>query len=180
MRKQLLSIALWSGVLYMPVYATAGTWNFHYQGFQNYSTGEFEAGRTLDGSFEAEDLNHDNVITRDELSTFTVDGITYSLPDADLHQFSYSTTGQLYFFATDAWYDEEFRIGVQSAYSAGDFYAATFSAPWGSWTDAYLWTDQTVFTITPPPVPEPGAALLLPAGLAVLAAVRRGRRTLAR
>jgi hypothetical protein len=192
MRKQsFLTVLLTAAVMAASAPASAGTWHFSYQGFMNAESGQFDPNKMLTGDFVGEDRNGDGIIGAAELSDLIIDGYTYLANNATegcmrdpirlactLDSFSYALTGQLQFSARyEYWYDSIFDVGT---YVTGEYFSKVSSSPGNpTHTQRWEWTDQTTFAITPAPVPEPAVALLLPAGLAVLAAARRRRDKIA-
>ncbi len=80
--------------------------------------------------------------------------------------FSYSLTGQLYFSVGYYGYDEHTSGWSGSAVTGSHFSHSRYGPlPEHEWSVRYNWTDQTTFRITPPPIPELSAWLMLAAGL---------------
>lgn len=189
MKKNLLCAALLV-VGISTAHAQPTTWNFTYQGFVDATTGVFHSGMKLVGSFVGEDSNLDGVIAFEELSYFS-SGYYQFLPDipggfgcntssylrCEVKDFSYTLTGKLrYETWTDghdegsmSWYSQNV-IGSHLLSGGSDFMRGT------RWENRYDWSDQTTFTISPAPVPEPTVALMLPAGLALMYLARARRR----
>jgi hypothetical protein len=115
----------------------------------------------------------------DQTQSFIVTGMEYAgcatetIPyfSCSLSRFTYALTGALDFSAGFDTYDE-----VNSWYYAvttadGSYY--TRLGPAGAEQYDLLWTDATILSVNPPPVPEPAAQAMLLAGVALLAAARR-------
>lgn len=161
-------------------------WQFSYTGFLVKETGRFEPATRFDGSFRGSDANHDGALELGELETFWWNGYSYFESAytgcygayCSLKAFRYDLgTGQLSF-------DAEWSYSDEAAYSktttitglSHTFYGETgYPAPTNGSTTTYLWTDQTRFAISPPPVDEPPALALLPAGLLLMGVLRRRR-----
>ena len=188
MRKKLLCAALLAAGAAC-AHAEETTWNFTYRGFIDTSTGLFDAGRTLLGSFTGSDNNGDGFVTANELTFLSTGYYTFIAPGGQgcvdsespyygctVNGFSYKLTGQLNFSVEYSGHDE-FSSGWSGKYVAGSYFVNERynSSREEYWEERYQWSPQTQFSITPAPlpVPEPSIALLLPAGLAVLAAARR-------
>jgi hypothetical protein len=188
MKKNLLCAALLVAGI-SAAHAQPTTWDFTYRGFVDAATGVFDSRKEFGGSFVGEDSNLDGVIVLDELSYFFTQGYlffpvwpgqygcnTSSYLRCDVKNFSYTLTGKLHYEASTSGNDEGSKswysdavIGSHFLSGGGDFMKGT------SWERRYNWTDQTTFTISPAPVPEPTVALMLPAGLALMY-LARGRR----
>ncbi|QGZ39829.1 putative secreted protein with PEP-CTERM sorting signal [Pseudoduganella flava] len=166
--------------------ARAETWSFTYQGFTDATTGIFAPDMRLTGRFGGQDKNGDGVITLKELTYMYAAGQEYlgSWRDGcvdstsqylkcSIVSFSFKLTGQLAF---DIGYEgnDEFSSGWYGGIITGDRIYNGAYGPVGEWERRYLWSDRTTLTLDPAPVPEPSIALLLPLGMAVLAARRRG------
>ncbi|QGZ37823.1 putative secreted protein with PEP-CTERM sorting signal [Pseudoduganella flava] len=157
-------------------------WTFRYTGFENAETGQFVADWNYRGTFVGEDIDANGVLQQSELMSFSVD----EFPDlmdpracnpnrfCTLTGFSYDLhRGQLSFRANIVYEDEI----SYSSYTmvAGDRVSFGGYSPWGSTSVTWLWTDQTRFEISPPPVPEPAAAWLLGADLVAVGIAARRR-----
>ncbi|MGK5058369.1 PEP-CTERM sorting domain-containing protein [Janthinobacterium sp. LB2P49] len=189
MKKNLLcAMLLVAGI--SAAHAQPTTWDFTYQGFVNAATGVFDSDATFHGSFSGEDRNADSVITVDELSYFLTQGHLFlpfrigqygcnasSYLRCEVNNFSYTLEGKLnYATKTDghdegpnSWYSQAV-IGSYFLKGGGNYWKGT------QWENRYNWSDQTTFTISPAPVPEPTVALMLPAGLALMYLARVRRR----
>lgn len=186
MKKKLLcAMLLVAGI--SAAHAQPTTREFTYQGFVNAATGVFDSDATFHGSFSGEDRNADSVITVDELSYFLTQGHlfwpirrgdygcnTSSHYRCEVNNFSYTLEGKLNYATKTDSYD-----GPHSSYSQaviGSYFLSGGSRPGTRWENRYDWSDQTTFTISPAPVPEPTVALMLPAGLALMCLARVRRR----
>jgi hypothetical protein len=161
-------------------------WQFSYTGFRIQETGQFDPGIRFDGAFRGSDANHDGALELGELENFWWNGYSYFENEysgcygayCSLKAFRYEPgTGQLSF-------DAEWSYSDEAAYSrtktitgvSHTFYGETgYRPPFTSFTRVYLWTDQTRFAISPPPVDEPAMLALLPAGLLLMGMLRRRR-----
>ena len=161
-------------------------WQFSYTGFRIQETGQFDPRISFDGSFRGSDADHDGTLELGELETFWWNGYSYLESPysgcygayCSLKAFRYELgTGRLSF-------DAEWHYSDEAAYSktttisgvSHTFYGETgYPAPTNGATTVYLWTDQTRFAISPPPVDEPPALALLPAGLLLMGMLRRRR-----
>jgi hypothetical protein len=162
-------------------------WSFSYTGFLLEETGEFQPGYRLDGYFTGADANADGLITKDELGRFNWNGYDYFPGDfygcwgswCTLNAFSYRLAdGQLSFDADWHYSDEAVYSSTRTV--AGLSHVTHYEHGYPRMDEVtnrvYLWTGQTRFAITPPPVPEPATPALLAGGVAVLGAVRIRRQ----
>jgi hypothetical protein len=157
-----LSLLLASTLAVFVPFAEASTWSFTYSNLCDGSN-----CLALSGTFSGNDSNHDGVVALDELLGLEAGGATFfptwsSAPGAPpaggtTYSFSYRIGGALDFIA-DAQY---YRIAVHVA--TGDSYSIV--GP-GTPSDNFQWTPETTLAVTP--VPEPGTASLLLAGLLAL------------
>lgn len=163
------------------------TWQFTYQGFIDGTTGEFLPEQRLTGTFAGSDADADGIIARDELTYLSAGGQTYlggfdggcvhsdsPYLQCAISHFSYALTGKLDLAVSYSGQDE-FSGGWYGGVTTGVDYGYGGYRDLDSWEQSYEWTERTTFAIAPPPVPEPSALLLLPAGLAVLAWAGRQR-----
>eukprot|EP01133_Synstelium_polycarpum_P005551 gene5551-6406_t len=193
MKKYLLSAVLSLAGL-SPAHAEPNEWYFTYRGFVDAATGVFNPEMVLQGVFVGEDRNADGVVTLEELSYFESQGRRF-LPkvanpggsgcggyylSCNVYNFSYALTGQLdYTVGTHGadefynhWWFSDTVTGSHFSQGSGDIFHEE------SWVSRYNWSDKTTFNIVMFGVPEPTAALMLPAGLALMYWVRARRRTL--
>jgi hypothetical protein len=166
--------------------AAQDSWQFSYTGFRIQDTGQFEPRISFDGAFRGSDADHDGTLELGELENFWWNGYSYFESAysgcygayCSLKAFRYELgTGQLSF-------DAEWSYSDEAAYSrtktitgvSHTFHGESgYRPPISSFTTVYLWTDQTRFAISPPPVDEPPILALLPAGLLLGAALVRMR-----
>lgn len=153
--------------------AHAGTWTFTYQGFER--DGTFDPDYKLLGSFTGDDLDADNVIELDELTNLVLEGQTYVGPgngsgiEYTAESFSYTPTGTLQFTTRYIFRDVRYLWG--SIVSGDRIHHASYHIYTGEeYSSTAYWTDQTTFTISPPPVPEPTSFAMLGAGALLLGA----------
>jgi hypothetical protein len=155
-------------------------WQFTYTGFYSPTDGQFLPDATIAGSFTGSDGNHNGIVERSELSSFIVSGLDYAgcatetIPyfTCALSRFSYALSGALDFSAGNDTYDEYNSWYYSVTTGVGSFY--TRLNPAGQEDYNLLWTAATTVSIVPLPVPEPTAPAMLLAGVALLAAARRG------
>lgn len=191
MKKKLLCAALFVAGI-SSAHAEVTTWSFVYQGFVDAATGLFDPQVKFTGSFTGDDRNLDGVIAFDELSYFESQGITFLSDKAEpdfggcgtpylrcqVENFNYALTGNLDYTVATNGADE---FGIYWWYSRADtgsfFHTGGGNVPSNlAWVNQYNWSDQTSFSISPAPVPEPAVALMLPAGLALMYLTRVRRR----
>ncbi len=162
-------------------------WQFSYTGFRIQDSGQFDPRTSFDGAFRGNDADHDGTLELGELETFWWNGYSYFESPytgcygayCSLKAFRYELgTGQLYFEANWSYSDEAAYSRTETITGVSHtFYGeAGYRPPISTFTTVYLWTDQTRFAISAPPVDEPAMLALLPAGLLLLRA-RRRRRT---
>jgi hypothetical protein len=157
-----------------PASAAPTTWQFTITGLQYHSNFDDETGeRSLVGSFTGEDLNHDGLLYRGELTRFVL-GVQY-LPsvgsltddlncDPDMADCTYwSHLDRFSYNMKTGW------LGAQGASSHNDFLFGNYVRAWDrgrSWE--WDWTPETQIQIVPSPVPEPASVGLLAAGVGAL------------
>lgn len=169
MKKMLLL----SGLMLSLGAAHAGTWTFTYQGFER--DGTFDPDYKLLGSFSGDDLDADNVLELDELTSLVLEGQVYvgtgngSGIEYTADSFSYTPTGTLQ-FTTRYLFRDVYRLWG-SIISGDRIHHASYHIYTGEeYSTTAYWTDQTTFTISPPPVPEPASYAMLGAGALLLCA----------
>jgi len=125
------------------------------------------------------DGNGNGLLERQELTRFWWDSMEYvqsygcPLMDCVLESFSYNLrSGQLDF--SSSWsYRDDWAYSSSSAVAGDRIHFFGYTGEGGGSSYDTLWTDQTIFAITPAPVPEAPMALMLAAGLASLALFSR-------
>lgn len=162
----------------------AETWNFSYKGFYDAGPTTWRPDYILSGSFTGNDIDSDGIISRGELTSFTIGGSTLlgnpTCPnlgvglDCRLDSFSYHLTGSLAFDGTQSYSDDVFAN--YNHWVAGYRVQYSHSSPGANSSQTLYWTDDTVFTISPPPVPEPSIMAMASAGALLLAGSRLRQR----
>lgn len=177
--------ALFAAVLLAPAQAQ-DFWSFSYTGFLVEDENRFDPTYRLDGSFDGEDADGDGVLELEELTGFWYEDLDFfARPErgcygarCELKQFTYELDGGRLFFETDYGYSDEASISSNRTIAGLSHYMYSetgFRPPFFVSTETWLWTDQTRFAITAPPVSEPALVMLLPAGLALLAGAGAAR-----
>lgn len=174
------------------VQAAPVTVTFTYEG-ANYETWnidgpEWAPSAKLEASFTGEDLNGDNVITANELSSVYANGINYLTPDSVTSQyhiadFSYRNPNDYSVYVWLArYYDPN---DGQSGWAGGSHAAWSPAAQrWGRGSDGVFFerwtgTSETVSTVASS-VPEPATIAMLGLGLSVIGLSRRRAKPAAR
>ncbi len=184
MHKRLFPAMFAAGLL-APVQAQ-DFWSFSYTGFLLEEENRFDPAFRLDGSFRGEDADGDGVLELEELTGFWYENENFfARPEGgcygsrcELKQFTYELGGGRLFFNADYGYSDEASISSNRTIAGLSHYNYSetgYRPPFSVYTATWLWTDQTRFAITPPPVSEPAFAILLPAGLVLLASARAAR-----
>lgn len=162
--------------------AQAGTWDYSYRGFYDPATASYLPDAVLTGTFTGNDDDGNGVIALDELTDFATDGADFfgdfcTIPlgvRCTVKSFSYRLTGELA-YSTEWQYQDEGIFQIISTVTGGSH--TEFSVfPNGETGSRVLeWTDETMFSITPPPIPEPSMAAMSIAGLLLAGAGMRRR-----
>ncbi len=165
---------------------------FTYEGanYESWNTTapEWTPSARLDASFTGEDLNGDNVIGVDELTSLHANGINYLTPDSTtsnyyISKFYYRNPG-----------DYSIDVGVSRYYDPNDGqsgWAGSTSASWspnaqrwgwgndGSAFETWTGTSETVASVVST-VPEPASFAMLGLGLSVIGLRHRRAKAAAR
>ncbi|WUR14141.1 PEPxxWA-CTERM sorting domain-containing protein [[Empedobacter] haloabium] len=193
MFKKLAIAGMMAGSLAISAAASAAnTWQFAYVGFFDEDNWMFVQDRTITGSFTGSDVNHDGIIEKEEITEFVLNGTDYMACSSmnspynycGTDRFRYELGGKLDFSAGTAGTDPERIYGGGYVVRAGiEEYSYRFTPESETRSGAYLWTDETRFSITSlssggvtPAVPEPGTWAMILTGLALVAGVARRRR----
>lgn len=173
-----------SSALSLP--ASAGTWNFRYEGFAyDISTGEdhyagFGGGYAVAGTFSGNDIDQDGVLELDEVSSFfaryPMTGCpTGDFPNCALTEFSYSAEGGLHFASWSEWRYPGTDLGATMSIRSGESSLWRVASGYQLYRDERLtWTPDTTFIITA--VPEPSSYLMLGIGVLLLGRMGAQRR----
>ena len=163
-------------------YADDPHWTFSYTGFYDQQAGHFDPAMGLSGTFTGEDLNHDQIIDKSELTSLKIGWRSYlSCPyeypvisSCGVDAFSFNTANHsLQFSAFNSFTDENNGGGSVIDIITGDR-IREYVHPWHAddYTLFSYWTDATTLAVTAP-VPEPASYALLGAGALLLAYRRR-------
>ncbi|MFC0250280.1 hypothetical protein [Massilia consociata] len=178
--------ALFAAGLLVPAQAQ-DFWSFSYTGFLLEKENRFDPAFRLDGAFDGEDTDGDGLLELEELTGFWYEGQDFFarpgggcyLSRCELKQFTYELALGRLFFDAEYGYSDEASISSHTTVTGLSHYQYSetgYRPPFYTSTQTWLWTDQTRFAISPPPVSEPAFGMLLPGGLLLLAATRAGRR----
>lgn len=166
-------------------YANEQTWQFTYQGFQEYPVGVFLPQHILRGTFKGTDLNNDGTLVASELSSLFIGGeyvgcTTVNGPESStscsLLSFTFTpSTGTLAFetrWSFEGWdpprgQSRSIVTGVHDEY---------WIMPPGSnlYFYGFAFTPATTLELSNlTPIPEPASWAMLAAGLLTISATRR-------
>jgi hypothetical protein len=177
--------SLFAGLLLLfstAVQADPSSWTFEYRGFYPWNGPGFDPNVTLTGSFTGEDLNHNNIIERSELSALTAIGMEFVGCNGDrtiyhyceVKNFSFSPNGALDFFAYFDDYRQEGHAETTIEISTGSHFLNQERNSHDYSGYYYFFAPQTRLSIQPmTPVPEPGRYAMLAFGLLGIAGWRR-------
>lgn len=185
MQKKLLCAAVLAAVIPC-AHAQDMTWHFSWQGFADGVTGVFDPDQVLTGTFRGRELDNDGILTTRELTYFEIHGDHVYLDPVDggcvastswflrcsIDSFAFALTGGLHFSVGYRGSDELNR-SWSGSFVSGAYFSTYYENNGRELVERHLWTPATDYWISPTPVPEPSAALLLPAGLALVWAARR-------
>lgn len=172
--------------------SAANTWQFSYVGFFDEDNWAFAENYTISGSFTGNDANQDGILDKAEITQFVLNGTDYMACGGanspynycGTDRFRYELGGKLDFSAGTAGTDPEGNFGGGYVVRAGiEEYSYRFTPYSETRSGAYLWTDETRFSImstssggVTPPVPEPGTWAMVLTGVALVAGVARRRK----
>jgi hypothetical protein len=157
----------------------AQTWNFTYTGFYDENANVFDATRKVAGSFTGSDDNSDGILGKSEITAFFLNDVNYIACSADSNpyyqcgtdRFSYEIGGKLEFFAGTTGNDPEGLVSVGHYFDAGNRERRYRFTPTSTADASFLWTNDTQFQISA--IPEPGAWMMMGAGLLLVGAMVR-------
>lgn len=162
--------------------ADPSLWRFSYTGFYHDEAAAFDPAYKITGLFIGEDLNHDSLLDRSEISLFMVNDRDYiACPpgryeiQCGIDRLSYSKDGGLDFLVRFNGRDLPLALYWDDTINSGDslHHFAIFARAGVWYEDHYRWTPETSFSIVQSPVPEPAQYGMLGAGLLAIARLRR-------
>ncbi|MET3132644.1 hypothetical protein AAKU55_002921 [Oxalobacteraceae bacterium GrIS 1.11] len=168
----------------LAAHATTQSWSFTYTGFYQGETDTFNPSLKLTGQFSGDDVNHDGIIERGELSSFKVGYTDFVACGTTSNQyyscsndsFSFKSGGALNFSVKEGGSDPEGWIGGSHTITTGNSDSLLSYNPNGRWTKTLIWTPQTTLTVEAMPVPEPASYAMLVLGLLGIAGLQKRRQ----
>lgn len=182
MKKMLTAMAL--AITSLSAQADPQTWYFKYTGLYFYEQSRFIADLAVGGQFSGEDLNHDGLLSHDELSSLQLFNYDYIGCEPWNNEYWRCGVGQNFSFnlsnktlqmqAGSSGRDPEGWVGHSFGVSSTYGYHSDYYTPNRSFTEHWQITPQTQFTVTS--VPEASTWGMLLAGLGGLGLIARRRR----
>lgn len=190
MKKQILTSTLSIACVFAAP-AQAQSWNFSYTGFQfvysdngDTQLSEFRPNLNVSGNFSAQDLNHDGVISHDELTSLVVQGYDYKACEAGSNTWWHCGVDANFHFQIDnrnltmsvgqGGSDPEGWVGGWQGFATGQGYYNYSYRPGQSTSENWNITANTAHWVAA--VPEADTWAMLLAGLGVLGFIARRRR----